>query len=130
MDFVEVNTCSTPSSISDMAGIDAVEDRARPACVKHLKDAEHGQAYRLGHRGRAEREHRADAGIARVPDKVFYALTWPAIGRRTLGAGRINDANTNTSYRPFLEISAPSWSEGTEKAEDQQPEACRFSHQQ
>jgi hypothetical protein len=90
-------------SIWDVAEIDAIEtDHAH--IVFRRKDAGRAKSHA------ARIEAGAKRALALVPrpkgvDKIFYALTWPAIDGKLWGGVAVGDADAHAYYHPFLDPS-------------------------
>lgn len=88
-------------SIWDVADVDALEtDHAR--IVFRLQDRNRAESYAA----RIEAGAKRAFGLMPRPkgvDKVFYALTWPAIDGKLYGGVGISDADAHAYYHPFVD---------------------------
>jgi len=100
MHIGEVEESYDPS-IWDVAEVDAIETK-HAWIVFRTKDARRAKAYA----GRIEAGAKRAFGIMPRPegvDKVFYALTWPAIDGKLWGGVAVGDADAHAYYHPFVD---------------------------
>ncbi|AXT84748.1 hypothetical protein C6I20_05760 [Aeromicrobium sp. A1-2] len=88
-------------SIWDVADVDAIETK-RAWIVFRKEDAKRAKA----HAARIEAGAKRAFEVMPKPqgvDKIFYALTWPAIDGKLWGGVALGDADAHAYYHPFLD---------------------------
>ncbi len=96
----EVDAFFDPS-IWDVAEIDAIETK-HANIVFRLKDAKRAKAYASRIEAGAKRALQVMPNPKGV-DKIFYALTWPAVDGKLWGGVAVGDADAHAYYHPFLD---------------------------